>query len=311
MMRPRAFTPSTHAVVGALMLCAACSNQNRLRSGTDGGLRGDAAPDSASDGGTTTGDGSTAPMDDCAAEARWVYVLDSDEQLLRFEPDSLSLTPVGRIDCPGSVASPFSMSVDRSGHAWVLYQGGDLFQVSTRDASCTATSFASNQAGFELFGMGFASDTAGGSAETLFVAGGSGSIIGTGRSTLGRIDTRALSLNAIGGLPGWPELTGTGTGELWGFFPDTSPRSVRRIDKITAGTSDVIDLAALGSDQPSAWAFAFWGGRFYIFLMGQFATSTHVWEVDPGTGAADEVIRDSGYRIVGAGVSTCAPVMLI
>ncbi len=62
---------------------------------------------------------------------------------------------------------------------------------------------------------------------------------------------------------------------------------------------------------PSAWAFAFWGGRYYVFIEETLAPSTDVWRLDPSDGSFERVLEDTGYRIVGAGVSTCAPVELI
>lgn len=135
---------------------------------------------------------------------------------------------IGTLSCP-TTSSPFSMAIDRDATAWVLYQNGEIFRVSTTDVSCTATSFTPNQAGFEVFGMGFVADAPGSTEETLFVAGGSLFDLTTGTASLGRIDS-SLTLTRVGGLPGWPELTGTGAAELWGFFPDTSPPSVRQID---------------------------------------------------------------------------------
>lgn len=208
------------------------------------------------------------------------------------------------------MATPFSMSVDRSATAWVLHNDGTMFHVSTDDASCVSTSFTPRQAGFEVFGMGFAADTEGSNDETLFIAGGPESSIATGSATLGWIDTGSLSVTSVGDIPGWPELTGTGAGELWGFFPDTSPPSIRRIDKESGNTVVTYDLEEFRGMSASAWAFAFWGGRFYVFLERAMDFSTHIWRYDPETGDFEDVLPSSGYHIVGAGVSTCAPVEL-
>lgn len=260
-----------------------------------------------------------APLDaDCAQDARWIYLVHSDQlgsnhQLLRFEPDKLSLTPVGTLQCAGPgipndpfggllAGTPFSMAVDRSATAWVLYNDGRLYHVSTEDASCSPTSFAA-QGNFNTFGMGFVTDQPGGSEESLYVASAVGSAM------LGRLDTNTLSIQSVGVVGGSPELTGTGNAQLWGFFPNTSPASVRRIDKATGGTLQDFGLGF--STTPMAWAFAFWGGRFYVFIEGQTDTSTQVWRLDPTTGASQQVLASTGYHIVGAGVSTCAPVDII
>ncbi len=305
---------SLRTFVLALLLAttlAACGDDGRRIVG-DGAV-GDSAFDRDSTAmprdGAMLGDGGGGGGD-CAASARWVYLVDSDRTLLRFQPDDLSITPIGTLDCPSGGATPFSMSVDRNGQAWVLHQDHNLYFVSTTDASCTASSYTPDQDGLELFGMGFVADAEGSSAETLFVAGGRESSIASGTSTLAFIDKSTLALGTRGTLPGWPELTGTGSGELWGFFPDTMPPSVRQLDKSSGVTITSHQLAELGSTPPSAWAFAFWGGRFYVFYQALLDPSTNVWRVDPD-GTVTQVIANTGLRVVGAGVSTCAPVELI
>ncbi len=56
----------------------------------------------------------------------------------------------------------------------------------------------------------------------------------------------------------------------------------------------------------TAWAFAFWGGDFYIFYQGPNPT-TDVYIFSPGNGAAKLDRNLPNLRIVGAGISTCAP----
>jgi len=250
------------------------------------------------------------PGGDCADGARWIYLVDASRSLLRFEPDSGALTRIGTVQCTPS-ATPFSMAVDRNALAYVLHTDHRIYQVSTSDASCTTTPFAPDQHGFELFGMGFVSDAVGGQTESLYVGGGLESGIGSGRSTLGRIDS-SFRLTPIGALGGSPELTGTGAAELWGFFPDASRIVVRRIDGTSGATMREIDASALDTGaRPTAWAFAYWGGRFYVFLQTEADDSTNIWRVTESTGAVELVRREVGYRVVGAGVSTCAPTDLI
>lgn len=274
---------------------------------------------SVNDGSTTNDDGTigddSPPQDDCAEEAKWIYLIGSDSSLIRFEPDAKQFTTVGTIDCDAGFATPFSMAVDRNADAWILHDDGTIFNVSTADASCEATAFEENQKGFELFGMGFVSDTAGGSDETLFVAGGAGGAIVETSAGLATIDEASLVLSQvapIGTLSGWPELTGTGSGELWAFFPETdNGAQVHQLNKSTGATLKSFPIAEVGAGAAEAWAFAFWGGRFYIFLKTSNDASTNVWRLDPSTGDVVEWVSETGYRIVGAGVSTCAPVVLI
>jgi len=260
------------------------------------------------------------PVDDCDERARWIYLVDSDNTLVVFRPDDLSLTDIGILNCPaGPAYSPFSMSVDRNATAWVLYAnlllglggGGQLFKVSTADASCVGTDFVPGQDGMEVFGMGFVSNVSGGSEETLYVAGGLQASIADGPAGLAVIDTASLVLTRVGQVPQWPELTGTGLAELWGFFPESTPPTVQMIDKTSGTVSNTYNLTPLDTGQTEAWAFAFWGGDFYIFHKTMSDMSTNIWKLETDDGTVSIVVPNTGYRIVGAGVSTCAPVIII
>ena len=68
-----------------------------------------------------------------------------------------------------------------------------------------------------------------------------------------------------------------------------------------------------GLETPFDWAFSFWGGSFYFYTMPDETVypnrTTNVTKYDPGTGALDtSYMTNIGFRIVGAGVSTCAPI---
>ena len=300
--------------ISTLALTPACTNAGRRMRDVDAGNGGN----------VDMGPGRDASYPDtgmvtsgCSDEARWIYLVDSSNALLRFEPDARTITQIATIDCPGT-ASPFSMAVDRNAIAYVLHDDHNIYQVSTRDGACSATSYPAGAMGFEAFGMGFVSDSPGGDLETLFIAGGPASGIGMGSATLGAVTVSGWSVRTIGNVAGSPELTGNGNAELWGFFPDASPMAVRQIDKATGGTLTEIDVSAIDTSFlpiPSAWAFAFWGGRYYIFYMGALDTSTGIYRVTPGPGpgegTVEPVMMDIGFRIVGAGVSTCAPTILI
>lgn len=309
----------------AILLLAACSPaaDGATSVSSNGG-------GSSSDGGATLGaDASPAQSDadlppsmpgrddNCSDAARLVYVVDSDKQLYSFRPDTQVFTAIGTLDCPamggspipspipipGLDGSPFSMSVDRDGIAWVLYDSGELFRVDTKDASCTATTRMPGEGGFQTFGMGFASDAANSSEETLYIA-------SNGGGGFGSLETSSGVATTLGTVSGSAELTGTGAGELWGFFPDTSPPRIDLMDKATGAATRSISLAAI-QGMPQAWAFAFWGGDFWLFLQRTGDPSTVVYRVNAATGELTTSIADTGKRIVGAGVSTCAPLTII
>ena len=74
----------------------------------------------------------------CSEAAKLVYVVAVDGSMYKFDPPSLAFTKVGTLQCP-STGKPNSMAIDRSATAWVNYTSGEIFKVSTSDASCTAS----------------------------------------------------------------------------------------------------------------------------------------------------------------------------
>ncbi|CAN5924783.1 hypothetical protein BH11MYX4_BH11MYX4_15710 [soil metagenome] len=228
---------------------------------------------------------------DCSEENKQIYVLSSGKRALhRFDPATLTFTRIGDVVCPSS-SDTFSMAVDRHGDAWVEYGDGRLFLVSTKDAHCTEVAFRGNQTGFSRFGMGFAKDESA-AGETLYVAG----------DALGQIDTKTYELALIGqtGL-GVAELTGTGNGLLYAFAVDSG--RVVRLDKATGAIKQTYRTAAVAPN--ASWAFAHWGGDFWLFTGQQ---SSSVTRYSPADGTSTVVVADAGMLIVGAGSSTCAPV---
>lgn len=256
----------------------------------------------------------------CSPGSELIYVVDTDNRLLSFNPrdGKYEYKLIGTLSCPagtafsGGRATPFSMAVDRTARAWVLFSSGEIFWVSTVDGSCKPSGFAKRQNGFETFGMGFVSDAEGSENETLFLAGGP--YDNQRVANLASVDPKVLMVNKIGSLQlsaqSSPELTGTGKGELYGYYPGSAP-FVGQIDKSSAAAVRRWSLGSMGGT-PSGWAFAHWGGRFYIFITAVVgaADRSMVFEFDPATGKATEVKTNASYKVVGAGVSTCAPVII-
>ncbi len=245
---------------------------------------------------------------DCPdADATLVYLISDDNRLFSFYPPSLALAPIGVIACPSRSpgSTPYSMAVNRKGTAFVVFQSGELFRVSTATAACTRTPFLPGQQGFTTFGMGFVSNT-GGADETLYVAEGHTSAGGTGAPSrgIGAIDTTTFKLSFVG--PFTPpqervEFTGTGDGRLFGFSPSTTGSAVIQVDKGTGNVLASDPVPAGGADQ--AFAFAFWGGDFWIFT-GTGATKVYRYRPADKTTV---LMTTFPTQIVGAGVSTCAP----
>ncbi|MFZ4577464.1 MAG: hypothetical protein ACOYOB_03625 [Myxococcota bacterium] len=263
--------------------------------------------DTESDAGWDASPDAALPPGYCNERTQQVYVSTQNMELLQFQPDLLTFKLVGPLDCPAEYANtPFSMAIDHDANAWVLYSSGELFQVSTLDASCQATGYLPGQQKFITFGMGFASDGVGSPAETLYIANTTGQLFG-------KISFPDLVVTKIGILDGGfgsPELTGNGLAELWGYFPSSSPPSVRQIDKVSGKSMHVFPIEGVDMSSVNAWAFAAWGGQFYIFYRGAGMASSQVWQLDPVTGEAKLAIANTGYVITGAGVSSCAPTQM-
>jgi hypothetical protein len=279
--------------------------------GTIGALLADCAP-SACVGGQCE--------DNCAAGGvKLIYVIDNTHELWSFNPaDNYALTKIGTVSCPstfGAGVTPFSMSVDRNARAWVLYSSGELFQVSTADASCSRTDFEAGQAGYEVFGMGFVTKTSGSNDEILYIASGSTSSLGgSASSSLAEIDPGSLELTTVGELPTGdqsPELTGTGDAQLYAYYPGAQNSFIARIDKTTGESTKTWPLPAL-TGSVSAWAFAHWGGKFYVFVTtgGVLESNSQIIEFDPQSGKSVPIRDHLPSEIVGAGVSTCAPLVI-
>jgi hypothetical protein len=245
----------------------------------------------------------------CDGGQTLVYLITQENQLLGFDPASLSTNTIGIVACP-TMATPFSMAVNRQGIAYSLFGDGTLWRIDTGTAACTPTSFAPDQAGIPTFGMGYVADVGDGgpggdAGETLYVdqemAGGGG--ISTG---LAWIDTTTMVLNFIG--PFSPpvagmEMTGTADGRLFGSgLVATGGSQIAEIDRATARIVASTPLSV--GQQGDAWAFAFWGGSFWVFTSP--GGTTTVTRFDPMTNQETTATTING-TVVGAGVSTCAP----
>jgi hypothetical protein len=255
-----------------------------------------------------SGSGSGSNTEGCSDAAKLVYVVDTSNRFSKFDPMTKTFTDLGFLTCPANGNQPFSMSVDRDAIAWVLYTNGKIYRVDTTNLACTESTWSTQGQLFE-FGMGFSSNTAGSTEDTLFIAGGLDPMFDPS-SQLATLSTTTFTASPVGNVTGWPELTGTGNAELWGWFPDeTSPR-VEQINKTNGSALKTYSLPML-KGLPLAWAFAFWGGDFWIFLERDSESATTVYQIDGATGAMKGMTNTSTREIVGAGVSTCAPTVIL
>lgn len=243
---------------------------------------------------------------DCPdADALLVYTITDSFQLQSFNPASGTFTNIGQIDCPaGPGFAPFSMAVDRKGLGYVLFTDGVIYQISTATGACIPTSFEPDQHGFFQFGMGFATNSIG-PTESLYVAGDARN---GGTPGLAHVDTSTFKLNFIGNDPIFTEaeLTGTGDGRLYAFYRHELDDGESNIGQIDTQTGFITGERHFSNvDQGNGWAFAFWGGDFYMFHAPVDHTIVTRWR--PSDDSVVDVAETNGTTIVGAGVSTCAP----
>lgn len=286
-------------------------------SGSSGGSSGSGSGSGSSSGsfGSSTGGGTTDSGDGCTGQATdFVYVLSAENVLYSFAPNLKKFTEIGPLGCQTTM-QPNSMAVDRNAVAYVNYfdetgNGGAIYQVSTSDASCGGKIMDMPQGWYQV-GMGYSTSGVGSTAEVLYVDGiGDGTGDGSG---LGLVDLVGKTVGPIGPFSGAlqgqaAELTGTGDGRLFGFFT-SSPVEVAQIDKTNGSTQTPVTMT--GVQVPNDWAFSFWGGHFYLYTsQGEGSgNGSDVTDYDPTTGSVNTTFMTGiGFDIVGAGVSTCAPV---
>jgi hypothetical protein len=309
MTRDRSFLVLAAAL--AVLALAACEGSSDVGdddtsggNGTDGDT--DADTDSDSDGDSDSDSDSDSDTgtsgDGCSEAAKSVYLVDSNNSFYRFYPPDKKFVKLGTLSCKAGGAQPFSMAVARDGTAYVLFANASstcagIFAVNTETAECIEkTPFA---CGFGLFGMGFATDGASTTDETLYIG-----KTGTGANgQLGSLDTTTWQMTPIGTTGASPEFTGNSLGELWGFFPQAG--KIAQIDKSSG--AEIVKWPLTLSTSANAWAFAHWGGSYYIFYKTTAQASTFVYQVT--NGAMTTYMPKTGTTIVGAGVSTCAPVV--
>src|SRR5438270_312362 len=97
--------------------------------GTGGGGSGGTGGGSGGTGGGGTGGsgGGGGTTDNCPPEAKLVYTVDQNNVFSSFKPNQTDVklstfTTIATLNCPTKIGgNPFSMSVDRSGTAWVEY----------------------------------------------------------------------------------------------------------------------------------------------------------------------------------------------
>lgn len=289
--------------------------------GTTTGPAGSTAPDAedttAGDEGPLldVGDSGELPPGCAGSAALGMVLVDQEGDLYRFEPETLTLELLGPLVCPGAMA-PMALTIDRSDQLWVLMiDGAGLRVINTVDPEsldCQPTDFVDPfSQGFIPFSLAFVADAPGAQEESLYLSGLSGmGVSPDAPGVLGVVDlvtmeTAQIGTLALPNLPGYEiaDLSGTGDARLFGLFA-TEPAHVTEIDPSDA--SLLLDLEVPLSTG-SAWSFAQWAGRLWVFTATAPSGSSEVYSYDPDSQVEQLEVPDLGIRVVGAAVSTCAP----
>ena len=263
-------------------LCLECQGQGVIGVGSTGGATGGHSSNvEALDGGTggaayftmgaldASSEASEIPdsMTRCGASGvGLIYVIDSSNHLFSFDPANGNVfTQVNALNCPnpgsdirgiGGAAAPFSMGIDHTGIAWVLYTSGLIFNVDVtkNNSPCTAMTpgWTAGTDGFYIFGMGFVADASGTLTEKLYIAGGSASDLADGN--LGYIDPSSRMARVIAPIPMplaktdyGPELTGTGDALLYGYYPGVEVSYVVLFDRSNGTLKQIWKMPPIGT----------------------------------------------------------------
>ncbi len=272
-------------------------------------------------GGTTTDDTTTGvvpeqcpcpdnlevPLDD------GIFVLSKTAQLWKYLPGDNKFELLGALDC-GVAPSTFSMGVDRQGYAWVQFSDLQIRKVDvTNVADCTDPGFVPKQDGIKNFGMAFVSNSADDKCDRIYGNHYNGVAQGAMVSEFFSVDPDTLKLQQLGKSDyGLAEVTGTGDGRAF-LFAGPDPAELVEVDKATGATLKVTPLP--GVKTGGGFAFAFFAGDFYFFTDAQSDGKSEVTHIDyddsdkNGKQDLKVVLQDAPLRVVGAGVSTCAPLI--
>jgi hypothetical protein len=251
--------------------------------------------------GCPTPDAPVDPLEDCTAQAGLIYLASTERSLYSFDPtipgiDAYQL--VGRVGCSNvGLAPPQSMAVDRFGDAWMFFsEGGEMYRVSTLDASCVLTSYVDPIGyGTLVRGMGFTSRAGG---EDLYM------VIPEKQLGLSRILLPCMKVKSSGSLIEKAELSGGPDGRLFHFTGN--PNAV--LSEVDLGTTSLQPIRTFPElDGSSILAFSRFAGRFYFYTSTGWDIGSRTTEYDPETGMVTVRDADLGFTVIGAGQSICVP----
>lgn len=225
---------------------------------------------------------------------KYIYLLDQDNNFLRFSPVTYDVTFIGTINC-STTAYPYSMALQSSGTAWTLFTDGNLYNFDIETAQCQNTSYIPEQDESLLFGMHFAIDELT-NTEKLYISGQSVSE----PNHLATIDMNTLEVSVIGyyrTLSARAELTASYDGKLFGLF-EGEPYIIAEINQTTGEilsktTQNTIEYQS----DSSYFAFASYLSNFLLFVGNSSSTDIFLYDTSTQTTTKQKTISNG---IIGA-----------
>ena len=311
--RPLAWAPLALLLVGCaegqtLPELSAEAHEGGGRGGAGGG--GAASPGSGGGAVENPWDPAAPSGGTCSEVTDLIHVVTTAGDLYSFWPPTLQFHKLGHLDCGVGAGgfTPMSMAIDNQGFAHVLYWDGKVYDVDLQTGACEPSGFGGEPGSFYYFGMAYAADPSSPTGETLFVREAVFYDVGADPLVrmLGRLDLDTQTLDVVGSGEGAnADLSGTGDGRLFAFVKnEDATASVVELDAKTGAAASVTPLGNVTIGD--SWAFAHWGGALWLFS-GQDGQGMSVYQYQLATGEAT-LVATEGFRVIGAGVSTCVPV---
>ena len=295
--------------VGVWMLACSPSGGGQTVGYSGGSPGGSAAGGSGGGGGRPGGfslslgqarDSGNTEIDDCADSAKVIYLVTQENYLYSFDPrldGTSAYKRIGMLSCEAAT-TPQSMSVDRTGTAYVFYSSAHLYYVSTTTAQCAPTSYhhpVLPPQSFNQLGMGFTAKTPSSNEQVLY--------INSPDFGLATVDLQTLAVTKLNVLQAiLVELTGGPDALL--FIYASSAAELSQVDRSTYQTQLIHKF---NQNNVTAFAFARYAGVFYVFTAGGFSSGTTTTMFNPQTNTESVRDPDIGVTVVGAGQSTCVP----
>ena len=267
---------------------------------------------------TTTGALACACPDLEVALDDGIFVLSDNSELYKFFPETNEFVELGAFNC-GGMTNTFSMAVDRLGFAWVMFNTpqGEIWKLDvTNVGNCIDPGYNQGQMGINYFGMAFVSNSKFDQCDRIYgntFNGFGGFSEGPNIGNFLTVDPDTLQVQTLGPTNfNGAEVTGTGDGRAF-IFGGANPAKLVEVDKTNGKFLEITPLGNL--ELTNAFAFAFFAGDFYMFTEsdGLFPLTSKVTHYDyddsdmNGVKELTTVVDTAPIRIVGAGVSTCAP----